>query len=486
MSNNINRTQYTISSSEDNEKIYYYIHRHINDFAERSPAMDLFQRQKESGLAQAKLRYAHNYLKNVSPVSLNAQRILNAAMSEEEIVNYLDDAFTETITNKMSSVQSFDLQKSIIESNKAIKDYLNTKDLKKLDNLFAQISKASEILQKDNNYIVFLLGQNNYRKDKDLKKLQTMLDNKIAELNNKATLLNISQQRLLSAAQSLSGLISAIADDTLNKNNFSGYLSNIFSTQIGEYLMSRNVQKMCGLGLKETRDSLVGSKNVEIDEDDITKTLISEYGQKGDQSFKTDNSFSNLELTIDEDGNDGGYNYTINLGLSTKWYKGDGKNNNKVYDVKITTETSYQNRLNQMFLSQEEKYYAYNALGLSKQDKKLYQALNNSIIYRNIDVLISGIGINRDFSQYIVVNGKFYSIWQIINLLDASKEKKGLVNIEISLNEVTSLTQKYINKPKNLSLAYVRCKEQNNLINNLGFTAHFYPNRFINLVKQNS
>lgn len=76
----------------------------------------------------------------------------------------------------------------------------------------------------------------------------------------------------------------------------------------------------------------------------------------------------------------------------------------------ITTEVSFLNRINQFLNSENEKYYVYNALGLVAQDNSMYSALKAAMVSRNLDVMMSGLGPQGDFSQYIVINGEFYSI----------------------------------------------------------------------------
>lgn len=77
--------------------------------------------------------------------------------------------------------------------------------------------------------------------------------------------------------------------------------------------------------------------------------------------------------------------------------------------VSITGETQFIHRLNQAF-SGEGTYFAYNALALVEQDAVPYNALKALIVARNIDVMISGLGFQGDFSQFLVINGTFYSV----------------------------------------------------------------------------
>jgi hypothetical protein len=78
--------------------------------------------------------------------------------------------------------------------------------------------------------------------------------------------------------------------------------------------------------------------------------------------------------------------------------------------VAITTEISFLNRINQLLDSEGDKYYVYNSLGLVGQDDSMYSALKAAMVARNLDVMMSGLGPQGDFSQYIIINGEFYSI----------------------------------------------------------------------------
>ena len=130
-------------------------------------------------------------------------------------------------------------------------------------------------------------------------------------------------------------------------------------------------------------------------------------------------------------------------------------------------------------------YYGYNALGLVAQDNSLYAALKAAIVARNIDVLLSGLGTQGDFSQFIIINGEFYSIWQIISLIENFNTGQGttsgnsdIVTISaVGLNKISELTQKELGDPESIEEAYVRCKQQNDIINQLKLSAHFYPQR---------
>ena len=375
------------------------------------------------------------------------------------------------------------MKKKVKIAYSSLDKFINTKDAKALDKLLAQISSATHILTTSKNELTFLLGiKKQYANNRDLNALYQYIQSGIDNVNNK--LISVNASRIQSVNNSLSKLVGDLSKGKLNKGVLNGYIRNIFSTQVGEFLVSKGVGKALGLLPSEIKKSLAGTKNIEVSEDEELKTLIQKYGQKGNQVFKTDNSFKDLSININENGDI----VNVNLGISTKWYKGSFSG--VVYDAAIATETSFTNRLNQMLKSSIEFYYAYNALGLAGQDSEVYSALKSALVARNLDVLISGLGVQGDFSQYLVINGNFYSIWQIINAIEYFNRGQGTyeqgnktdpITLSVTgLSKVIDLTQQSQNEPNNLTKAFVRSKKQNQLINGLGLEAHFYPGRLRN------
>ena len=459
----------------DDGKTYYYIHRHIKHF-EKDAAMTLFQTQKELGYQKAKMRYKANYFQNLQGVNKESLSRLNDAMNRDEIMSALDQAFTDTLNNQISQViQGYNLEQKLGSAYTDLNKFLNNQNAKDLDSLFKQITDATNLLNTDRSTLMSLIGPNGlYKKHRDLIKLYNAFSTEVATLEGKT--LNVSQKRMVSVLKSLQGLTGQLAGGSTDKQSMQRYLTNIFSTQIGEYIVSKGVAESLNISLNEIRKSLSGTSNVEFKEDPSLTNFIQQYGQKGNQVFKTDNSFKDLSIVLND-----GSEFVINLGLSTKWYK----NVNSSTGVAISSETSFTHRLNQLLTTSQERYYGYNALGLVAQDNSLYAALKAAIVARNIDVLLSGLGAQGDFSQFIVINGEFYSIWQIITLLENFNMGQGttsgnsdIVTISaVGLNKISELTQKELGDPESIEEAYVRCKQQNDIINQLKLSAHFYPQR---------
>ena len=461
---------------------YYYIHRHISHF-EKDAAVAAFQEQKRQGYTEARNRYKKNYLESVS-INNDSLAMLNAAMSEDEIVSALDEAFLDTLNKSTNDIQATNLDQMLTKAYNSLNDYVNTNESKNLDKMFQQITKATKLLQSNYKGLAILLGKNGAYKKGGLNKLSEAIQIEINSWNGKT--IGEQDKRLISILNSLNSIANNLtAGKEINKASLQKSLTNIFSTQIGEYVVSKGAAKALGIGMGEVRKSLTGTKEVKYTEDEKINNFINNYANEK-RTFKTDNSFQEINLQIDELDTE----VKVNLGLSTKWYKNMGTV--RGYGVAIQgQEHGISRRIDQMF-DIIERYYAYNAIGLLHQDNEPYKAMKAAIVARNIDVFISGLGMQGDFSQYLVINGEFYSIWQIIQLLElynagAGSTDRGSSNdiITISANgasKIASETDQANNYLPNRFEALKRSRRQNQEIKDLKLTGYFYPNKFKSLL----
>lgn len=468
----------------DSEENFYYIHRHIEHF-KKSEAIDLFENQKNQNYAIMKQRYKENYLKNISGISQKAQDKIALATQENEILNNLDEALLDTLNNLVSKeIKKYNLDETMKLAHKSLETYIKTEDLKDLDNLFAQITKASEILRSHPAEIITAIGRSNWlQSGRDLGKIRKDIQAQIIALNNKK--IRVSKKETEIILKELDKLAEGLSAKELNKRSLTTILTRIFSTVIGEFLVSKGVV----LGLDEAhakiKNSLVGEKHLKVT--DSLQDLLNTY-KRTNLTFKTDNSFQDLELSLED-----GETFKVNLGLSTKWYQGVG--NSGPDSVHITKESHFIDKIGNLFSTREGKYYVYNSLALVQQDNEPYSALKASIVARAADFIISGLGEQGDFTQFIVINGTFYSIWQIILALEFFNEGQGHSGlgegktdpITISatgLSDIARLTQEAQNKIPNLHEAFRRSRQQNILMDSLAMEGYFYPQRLANALKK--
>ena len=237
--------------------------------------------------------------------------------------------------------------------------------------------------------------------------------------------------------------------------------------------------------LTNIKSTMVGSQSVKMESDDL-KRFKSQYGA-GKTTYKTDNKFNHFTITLSEKDKGPNYELDINLGISTKWYKSAIDSND--IQVTIANEKSFVRRLQQAF-HYGQLASVYNILAHANELKNEYVKIKDYLVARNLDVLISGFGQGTaDFSQFIVVNGEFYSIWDIIsilqntNIVGGSSEysESGIISVSPSgLSGVLDETKNSYGHSPNLIKAFVRAKNQNDKIKNLEFHVSLHLNKLKN------
>ena len=461
-----------------------YIHRHYEHLTAggASAASMFFQQQRMNGFREAKARYQKNYLENISTMPVNVQKRLDDAMNKDKILSNIDASFVPVLEQAMKKgLQGYDLEKGMNTSYQAVSDFLSTGDLEPLNNLFETIAEASEILEVGGNELYFLIkGKDGFLQHQNLSRLNTELKNVMQSWEGKQV--SISQSKLLSLISSVQKLSTQILDGNTSAAKMRANLTNIFSTQLGEFIVSKAVGQALGVvdsELKGLEKTLTGTSTVKYTTDPKTKNYI--LKSKKAQTFKTDNRFENAQISVSDDG---AGNYTITLGTSTKWYSGG-----KATRIKIVSEKSFNDKLNQLIsMNYRNKYYAYNTLASAKTNPDAYEALRSAIVAQNVDRLLSGFGQQGDFSQYIVINGKFYSVLEILKVIEDYRsydDTKSPVTITPSgLGKVTELTaaarqERFRSRPRGIERSYA----QNRLIQDLRLVGHFHVNRLKNLTK---
>lgn len=254
-----------------NNQSYYYIHRHISHF-ERSNAINFFTQQKNDNYLAMKERYKENYKKSLNfNIEENSLSILNAAMSEDEQIEAIDKALLESLNKNISKgMQNANLNKKMVSAYKSLNDFINKKDFKDLEKVLEQISSATNILTSGNQELVALIGRkgkNNQgiRNKKDLKRLYSMIEQNLISLEGKRTTLNIEKMKAIELE--LLGFTKTIIKGNYSSEKLTSHLSNIFSTHLGEYLVSYGMLKADKAISKAMKESLVGSKTLKIKED---------------------------------------------------------------------------------------------------------------------------------------------------------------------------------------------------------------------------
>lgn len=440
-----------------------------------------YEKQKEQNYLQMMSRFKQNYIQSIQEAP---SELLNAALSQDELIQEINDNSLRFLQENFSesleklSAQIIDLGKSAREYGmQYVQQYLENSNSRKarenFSKMFENISKASEIVYGEASILAHVLqSANTYGEIKQkLQQTKFNLDGKIVSINN------TEEKKVI---QYINNLISATESKTLldkngklNTQSFNSYFNNIFSTNFGENLIGSLVINNPDI-YKNIIDEVnaLGAQNVEINLDPDLAALA----QQGTQVYKVDSQLKNFKVSVDVNGTEA--TITLDIGASIKNYQSG------TTKVSITGEKSLIYRLQQLFKSERDLMLAYNVIANSDSMTAEYAALKASITAYFADIFISGIGVSGDFSQYIVINGKFYSIYDILlklkNYNVGGLKDNSIITVNpVGVGKVTSFQEnRRQEEPKNLTRAYKNSKNSIKLLQELNLHASFYPNRY--------
>lgn len=440
-----------------------------------------YNQQKDQNYLKMMSRFKQNYIKTISQAP---NEFLNAALNQEELIkeinnnslNYLQETFSESL--EKLSAKIIDLGRGAREYGvQYVQQYLENSNSRKarenFSKMFENIAKASEIVYGEESILAHILqSANTYGEIKN--KLQQTRFN----LNGKIISINNTEERKV--IQYINNLISATETKTLllpngniNTQSFNSYFNNIFSTNFGENLLGSLVYNNPEI-YKNVIDEVnaLGAQNVEIQID----SNLSALAQQGTQVYKVDSQLKNFKVSVDVNGTSA--TIILDIGTSIKNYQSG------TTKVSITGEKSLIYRLQQLFKSNRDLILSYNILANSDVMALEYAALKASLTAYFADIFISGIGISGDFAQYIVINGKFYSIYDILlqlkNYNTGGLKDNSIITVNpIGVGKITAFQeQRRKEEPKNLIQAYKNSKISMNMLQGLNLHASFYPNRY--------
>ena len=450
-----------------------------------SGIVEEYNQQKDQNYLKMMSRFKQNYIKTISQVP---NEFLNAALNQEELIkeinnnslNYLQETFSESLENL--SAQIINLGRGARKYGaQYVQQYLENSNSRKarenFSKMFENIAKASEIVYGEESILAHVLQNANTYGEIKTKLQQTKfnLNGKIVSINNteeKKVIRYINN--LISATESKSLLL---PNGSINLRSLNSYFNNIFSTNFGENLLGSLVYNNPEI-YKNIIDEVnaLGAQNVDIQLDPEMAALA----QQGTQVYKVDSQLKNFKVSVDINGTNA--TITLDIGASIKNYQ------SRTTKVSITGEKSLIYRLQQLFKSNRDLILAYNVLANSDVLTAEYAALKANITAYFADIFISGIGVAGDFSQYIVINGKFYSIYDILlklkNYNTGRLKDNSIITVNpVGIGKITAFQKKRRGeKPKNLIQAYKNSKASMDMLQGLSLHASFYPNRYSALI----
>lgn len=421
-------------------------------------------------------RYKANLIKSIR-FPQEVKDVLN--YGEEDEFNKLLKAMDDGIVRGLSSSSSKDYSDLSKLNQQARNIYKNTNfnQLDKVSQVIEVISEGAKLLTEPNsNELSALISQ--YKGN--LQGLNGELTRLLTPAKD-GTIIGLDNQALNTIAFSLNNIIEkTLSGEKISVQSMSSYLNNIFATGLGEGIIAKGIALQVGKTSAEIDDYLTGTLGMSMAKD--TKGFYDEYKTLPNATFKPDVQADNFQFSI----NDEGETISINLGVSVKTYNSLSKS----ASVSIVTGKSFTQILDTIF--SDGLYYVYNTLGLLDASVTQYRDMKAAIVANFADNLLSGTGIGRDFSQYMVINGQYYPIYQILqqviqfNTGASSSQKNALDPVEISIvgaGDLKTIQNKAEYSGRNSwKKGWNRSLEISKFIGTLKIHGAFYPNRIPNIV----
>lgn len=416
----------------------FYIHFnkiHVGRKIGKSSLFKNFAEQKKIVAVQLKSQYISLFDANIDKTSI---QIMAGAMgiTEQDFLNTLNKELATKLQNEISINKLQSLYRIVKKGN--INEYLDKavqkKDVESLAKVFQVIAQALSLLESGTSGLGAILLNSLYS-DSDGKNFVSSFTevgkNLESELekykinNNYKTIkkesLDAAKQQLLNLSYALkTGQFKTTGNDITAKGLSTLLLNGLISTQIAQGLAFSSNMKAGSL-LHNVITHAVGTKNVEV---------ISDIEQSTSIRGKTDIRAKgvHVELKGVDNGALGG-GIDLNIGISSKFYTGQGFNE-RLKNFKGVYGSGSGGTLGQaisaIWGNSIDRYSIYNYFA-----HEMYQSeLNDLIATRQVIRLFSSAGSESDFANFMLLNGKIVSIWDIVKYaissdLSVSKSQKG-------------------------------------------------------------
>ena len=296
----------------------------------------------------------------------------------------------------------------------------------------------------------------------------TVMDMKACE--NVLRYLDNAMKKFDAASYTSGGTTISKSPGMLSAASFGGTIKNIFNKQIGERL----ARTILASGIKQAvnKSDSIFNQLVQSGQLKLGNGKLTMGGDRRDQANRVSkvDIFNQraFQLSVTENGQT--YDIEIGLNTSVKWYSGL-KENNEIHMVAGSPLGSY-------FKSgTPEHYLAYNVIAHRASPggyDEVFRTLKASVAATFFNEWISGTGarIKRSTAyvnkvQYLMVNGRIYSVMRIIrnicNEIARTNNWNSAFNLDISRND----SNKWIGNNPNIPDAMVRSQLVNKVMDKL-------------------
>ncbi len=437
--------------------------------------------------------------------------IFNEQFGQKNVRNILDELHitvnsTNQKTTLLKTIENFTtrISKTISEKDFDSNMYLRQQDFENLDNILEVIAQTVKIIEGDNGGLAAILSQlTSQPYFKTYKQLGDTLDKRLQEYQAfMANVNTIDGEILKKAANSLQNFAKALqrggfntkkdGQKVFNKLTHQGSLKTLISNNFISNTLAQNFARKMVAEVYEVLGATmqVGSKKVST--------------SQGTKTRKTDFIAKNLKINFQETQNGPSYEITMSLGISSKFYVSQSfVRKNKVGKGTITSGRgpSLEQSLKSIFGEghDEAMYFAYNFIAHSDEQKDQFHGnmngrLNNLILKKEIMRLLATAGNTSDFSQFLLVNGKLYSMYEIIQYVINEKNNFYLTSydrgfrqgiyLQIDARKNLKNKNQWDSYPNEMVAAWHRSHELNETIRRSSVSARIHMQSLVKAISQ--
>lgn len=436
-----------------------------------------FSELRQRMVNQLKLQYIDLLSKRIQIPGETLKTLSNSMdITEEELITEMDKEIKKKL-QKDINVSKLQILFDTVKNgnlNQHLEAAINKKSIEELNSAFEVISKCLNLLEGKNNegkslgaaLILSIQNSNSFMEIGD------KLGIELNEWKKNNNLKTIKKQSLDASFSSLQNLSYVLKTGTF-KSTGQSLTADGIKKLLSNGLISTNIAEGLAFSMKSKADSIlrgvvarsVGTQAVTVRyEDGIQESITS----------KTDVFLPKVKIKLKNFGNE----ISADIGISSKFYTGKTFLGNSGKEVGLFGSGSggtLKEALSTIFLNaNQDKYLAYNYLAHNENQKEM----KDLILTRQLLRLFATMGSSEDFSQYMLVNGKIISIWQLVRYIALDdldeKEKNG---ITLSILSKKSFKPEKQHQRRGVSVkevAWQRSREQNSIINEAKISAKIH------------
>lgn len=475
-----------LNSYIDNANNFYIHWNKMNIGSRANKKLSVsFQTLREQMEVQLKAQYFSLMSQRMRSPAGTIKAISNSMnLTEEEFMNKLDAKIRKDLQEGLSVSKLESLLNTVKggDLNSHLRKAIKQDSIQELNEAFVIVGKCLDLLEGkrgNKNSLGVALVKAFEDNPQTFSEVGVKLRHALSQWENNNNFKTIKKQSLDASYNQLQNLATALetgkfktTGNDLTADGLVTLVSNgLISTSIAEGL-AFSMNAKAGNILHDVIAQSVGTKAQVVQNQDGTTQKV---------TGKTDILLPKVKIQLE--GIDQGI--SLDIGISSKFYTGQaflGNLDNNTGSFSSGSGGTLKEALSIIFPNNKDRYLAYNYM---VHDKYVGQ-MNDLIAVRQLLRLFSTTGTSKDFAQYMLINGRIISIWQLIQYAitsDLSLSNSLIKNTNSSQGIVLSIPDRpkfkasfeTVEKGESiLEEAWKRSREQNSAINSARIVAKLH------------